>query len=145
MTAQARYERLRATAKRRGLRLTPQRDVLLRVLGAMPHHPTAEEVFRRVSKSLSSVSPATVYRNLQILAGAGVISPLERAGASVRYDPNPDEHHHFVCKQCGSVSDVYLLHVGYRVDVARSRLGAARVQSCELQLHGLCARCQDRM
>lgn len=139
-----RLARLKQLAARHGLRMTPQRVVLLSVLGRIPHHPTADEVYRRVQKILPSVSAATVYRNVQMLVRAGVISTLEQAGGAVRYDANPDEHHHFVCSRCGRVADVYLSSVDYTIDGPRSNLGRARVESCEVQLRGICPRCRRR-
>jgi Fe2+ or Zn2+ uptake regulation protein len=139
-----RVERLKALAARKGLRMTPQRAVLLSVLGRISHHPTADELYRRVKTVLPSVSPATVYRNVQILAQAGVISTLERAGDAVRYDPNPDEHHHFSCVRCGRTVDVYLSSVSYKIDGARSAVRGARIDSCKVQLQGLCPSCRGR-
>jgi Fur family peroxide stress response transcriptional regulator len=140
--AEERLARLREKALRQGLRMTPQRAVLLRVLARTPQHPTAEQLYRGVRRILPSVSPATVYRNVQMLAHAGVISTLERAGDAVRYDPNPDDHHHFTCIRCGEVIDIYLSSVEYRVDGGRSRLGTARIESYEVQFRGVCAPCR---
>lgn len=139
-----RVARLKTLAARRGLRMTPQRAVLLTVLGRSPGHPSADELYRRVRRGLPSVSPATVYRNLQALVRAGIIATLERAGSALRYDPNPDEHHHFVCERCGRVSDIYLAALEYAVDGRRSGLAGARIRSCEVQLHGRCRRCRGR-
>lgn len=137
-----RVARLKALAATRGLRMTPQRAVLLSVLGRMTHHPTSDELYRRVRKALPSVSPATVYRNVQVLVQANVISTLERAGGAVRYDPNPDEHHHFICRGCGRVVDVYLSAVDYRMDAGAAGLRGARIDSCEVQLRGVCPACR---
>lgn len=143
-TPAVRIARLKALAARHGLRMTPQRAVLLAALGRMSHHPTADELYRRVRKVLPSVSPATVYRNVQTLARARVITTLERAGDALRYDPNPDEHHHFICSRCGRVLDVYLSSVAYRFDAPGSGLRGAQIESCELQLRGICSRCRGR-
>lgn len=139
-----RVARLRARAAARRLRMTPQREVLLRILGETPHHPTAEELYRKVRKVLPSVSAATVYRNVQTLVDAGVLSVLERAGQAIRYDPNPEEHHHFVCERCGEVTDVYVARLDYALDHGRSGLGDADIRACAVQLHGICARCRAR-
>jgi Fur family peroxide stress response transcriptional regulator len=144
VTSEERIERLKALALRHGLRMTPQRAVLLSVLGRTPHHPTADELYRRVQKILPSVSPATVYRNVQTLVQAGVISTLERAGDALRYDPNPEEHHHFVCGRCGRIDDVYLSSVDYKVDAPRSGLSGAQIESCKVQLRGICPQCRSR-
>ena len=142
-SAEERLRRLTENASRQGLRMTPQRSVLLQVLSRAAHHPTAEQLYRGVRRVLPSVSPATVYRNVQMLAQAGVISTLECAGDALRYDPNPDDHHHFTCSHCGEVMDIYLSSVRYKVDGGRSRLGTARIESYEVQFRGRCSECRD--
>lgn len=137
----ARLARLRGQAEAAGLRMTPQRAVLLRALSQARTHPTADELYRQVRRELPSVSHATVYRNLQELVKAGLIAPLERAGAAVQYDANPDDHHHFICTRCGAVRDIYLKDVEYAIDSARPGDRPSRVDRVELQLHGICARC----
>lgn len=139
-----RYAALCRRARSRGLRMTPQRDVLLRVLSAMRHHPTADELCQGVRQTLPSISAATVYRNVQQLAAADVINRLERASDVIRYDANPTAHHHFVCTACGRVEDIYLDRVTYRIDRQRTAFRADSVTSCDVQLRGRCARCRSR-
>ncbi|MBI2821765.1 MAG: transcriptional repressor [Acidobacteria bacterium] len=114
---------------------------LLQALSRVSHHPTARELYRQVRRSLPSVSHATIYRNVQTLAAAGVLATLERAGEAIRYDANPQEHHHFICKRCSKVVDIYLTHADYSIDHHRSELSRARIEGCEIQLHGTCADC----
>jgi Fur family transcriptional regulator, peroxide stress response regulator len=138
-----RYAQLRQTCVARGLRLTPQRDVLLRVLSETMGHPTADDLFRKVRKVLPTISHATVYRNVQGLVRAGLIGTLERSGAAVQFEINPDHHHHFMCRHCGQVWDIYLDQVAVTLDRKRSRLTRFRIERRDVQLHGLCARCRD--
>lgn len=137
-----RHVDLREQSAKRGLRLTPQRDVLLRVLSEMSGHPTADDLVRRVRDVLPSVSHATVYRQLQELVRAGLIGVLERAGGAVQFELNPEPHHHFVCRGCGQVWDVYLAKIGVRVDRRRSHLAGFSIDRSEVKLHGLCDRCR---
>jgi Fur family peroxide stress response transcriptional regulator len=139
--AGVRFERLRDRAKSQGLRITPQREVLLRILALASHHPTADELYKRVLKRMPSVSPATVYRNVQTLVHFGVISVLDRAGGATRYDPNPEQHHHFVCNHCRKLFDVYLSTLEYGVNAERSPLDGARILGCQVQLQGVCSQC----
>lgn len=140
-TPAQRYARLREACRSHGLRMTPQRVALLRVLSRARGHSTVDRLSRGVRRLLPSVSPATVYRNAQQLVRAGVIAMLDRAGA-MQFDTNPDEHHHFVCDVCGVVRDVYLDRVSYRLNARRSPLTDSIVHGCEIQLRGRCARCQ---
>jgi Fe2+ or Zn2+ uptake regulation protein len=128
----------------RGLRLTPQRDFLLRALSETVGHPTADDLVKKIRKVLPTVSHATVYRNVQELVRAGLIGTLEHSGAAVQFELNPDHHHHFMCRGCGQVWDVYLDQVAVTLDRKRSRLTGFRIDRQDVQLHGLCARCRDR-
>jgi Fur family transcriptional regulator, peroxide stress response regulator len=142
LSATDRYEHLRRECAGRGLRLTPQRDVLLHVLSSTSGHPTADDLVRRVREVLPSVSHATVYRNVQELVRAGLVGMLERAGGAVQFEVNPDDHHHFVCRKCGEVWDVYLDEVDVRLNRRRSQLKGFQIDRREVQLHGLCASCR---
>lgn len=143
MAPEQRFRRLKDLSRTRGLRLTPQREALLRALGReADRHPTADELYRVVRRTMPSVSPATVYRNVQVLAQAGVISRFERAGGPVQYDANLEDHHHFVCRRCGKVANIYLSNLDYSLNRRRAPLAGARIESCELQLGGVCARCR---
>lgn len=139
--AATRYAHLRQACIEHGLRLTPQREVLLRVLSGATGHPTADDLVVAVRQVLPSVSHATVYRNVQELVRAGLIGTLERAGGAVQFEINPDDHHHFVCRRCEQVWDVYLDDFDVRVS-RRSSLKGFQVDRREVQLHGLCARCR---
>lgn len=137
-----RYTHLRAGCADRGLRLTPQREVLLRALSKAMGHPTADDMVKRVRKVLPTVSHATVYRNLQELVREGVIRTLEVSGTAVQFELNPDDHHHFVCHRCGHVWDVYLSNLDVRINTRLSELGGFQIDRRDVQLRGVCAGCR---
>ena len=139
-----RYTQLRERCVARGLRLTPQRDVLLHALSETTGHPTADDLVKKVRKVLPTVSHATVYRNVQELVRAGLIGTLARSGGAVQFEINPDYHHHFICQRCGQVWDVYLDQVAVTLDHKRSPLNGFRIDRRDVQLRGVCARCASR-
>jgi len=134
-------EKLVGLSKEKGLKLTPQRMVIFRILSESNQHVTVDEVYQRASVEYPMLSPATVYRNMEQMVDTGLLTHLELSGASMRYDTNLDEHHHFVCSTCGRVSDVYLDKVNYKLDESRSQLGNAKVNSLDLHLQGTCGEC----
>jgi Fur family peroxide stress response transcriptional regulator len=141
-TSTERYAHLRSGCADRGLRLTPQREVLLHVVSEAMGHPTADDMVRRVREVLPTVSHATVYRNLQELVREGLIGTLEVAGTAVQFEVNPDDHHHFVCHRCGHVWDVYLSSLELRINRRRTELEGFQVDRRDVQLHGVCADCR---
>ena len=137
-----RYTQLRTGCEDRGLRLTPQREVLLRVLSEAMGHPTADDMVQRVREVLPTVSHATVYRNLQELVREGLIRTLEVAGTAVQFEVNPDDHHHFVCRRCGNIWDVYLSSLDVRINRRRTEMDGFQVDRRDVQLHGVCSSCR---
>ena len=135
------FEVILDKARESGIRLTPQRMELLRVLSETTRHPTADDLYRHVKRILPSVTQATIHRNLQELVKAGLIAILERTGRPTQYDPTVDDHHHFVCRRCGRIFDVYLSHSEYRIDRRKSELGDASIDRFEIQFDGTCADC----
>ena len=88
----------------RGFRLTTPRQAVLEVVRSIKAHPTAEEVYRLVTRRAPGVSLGTVYRNLRLLVDAGLLGELP--GPRARFDANTRAHHHFTCLDCGRIADV---------------------------------------
>ncbi|HWB35618.1 MAG TPA: Fur family transcriptional regulator, partial [Rugosimonospora sp.] len=90
----------------RGLRVTRPRLAVLEVL-ASGGHLDVDEIATRVRARLDSVSTQAVYDVLSALARAGLARRIEPAGSPARYEARAgDNHHHVVCRGCGTVADV---------------------------------------
>ena len=90
----------------RGLKITPQRQCIFRILHGNATHPTAEVVYGAAVAEMPSISLRTVYQTLNDLAAMGELQHLDVGTGSHRFDPNLDDHHHLVCEGCGAVRDV---------------------------------------
>ena len=55
------------------MRMTSQREIILKELQNSRQHMSADELYERVKKIMPRISLATVYRNLETLSAAGVI------------------------------------------------------------------------
>ena len=69
-----------------GLRLTPQRELVLRALHDIEGLATAEEIHHLVQASASAVDISTVYRTLDLLSQFGFVAVLEGEDGQRRYD-----------------------------------------------------------
>ncbi len=128
-------------------RMTIQRKVILdelKKLNKLKIHPTADEVYALVKKHLPRISLATVYRNLELLARAGLIQAVEIPGQARRYDGSPEEHFHIVCSECGQIADVKLS--------SHHSLENSIIEDCGYEVHGyflefrgLCPKCKQKM
>lgn len=92
----------------RGFRLTPQREIVLRVLHDMEGHVTAEEIYGKVQALTSSVDISTVYRTLELLREFGLVASIDLDGGQRRYEllPSQRPHHHLRCRSCGKLITV---------------------------------------
>jgi Fe2+ or Zn2+ uptake regulation protein len=124
-----------------GLKLTTQRLAIVRELSHDVSHPTAQELFERLSPSLPTMSFATVYNTLGALVSAGLCAPKTFGPGPVRFDPNTEPHHHAICDRCGRVTDV-LPAEPHRPDGA-SGISGFTVRAVERIYRGVCAACRD--
>jgi Fe2+ or Zn2+ uptake regulation protein len=132
-------EELTAAFRANGLKITPQRQAVFRVLHGARTHPTAEAVHAAVVAEMPSVSLRTVYQVLNDLTAMGELAALDLGTGSTRFDPTADEHHHLVCTRCGAVRDVFLDDVA--VEVPAAQAGGFRLGRPEITFRGLCPDC----
>ena len=124
-----------------GLKVTPQRQLLFRLLHGSDSHPSAESLYVAASSEMPGISLRTVYQTLTDLAAMGELTALEVGTGAARFDPNGSEHHHLVCERCGAVRDVYL--DGVDVLQRTAELGGFQPTRTEVVLRGLCATCSQ--
>lgn len=89
-----------------GLKVTPQRLSILGALNGDRTHPSAETVYKKVSKRFPGMSFATVYNTLSALVAAGRIQELDIDPRQKRFDPETVRHDHFLCKICRKIYDL---------------------------------------
>ncbi|MFC4769810.1 Fur family transcriptional regulator [Effusibacillus consociatus] len=135
------FEETIAELRANGVRLTPQRQWILRYLKETHSHPTAEQVHHEVSKALGGISLATVYNTLHTLTKMGVIRELSYGDGSSRFDGNETEHAHLVCDQCGTVIDIESPEVEQILSPEATRNGF-NIRAYRLEFYGVCEDCQ---
>jgi Fe2+ or Zn2+ uptake regulation protein len=123
-----------------GLKVTPQRQCIFRILHDNPMHPTAEGVYVQAVAEMPTISLRTVYQTLNDLAEMGELQALDVGTGSARFDPNTDRHHHLVCERCGKVRDVYLDASSLRTPRGVKAQGF-QITSTEIVFRGLCDEC----
>ncbi len=129
--------------QQQGVRLTAQRAFILEDLFHHPGHRTADDVFRRVSERLPGLNRATVYRTLELLHGAGVVSAFPGPEGVTEFElvhSGGDVHHHLICRRCGAE---YTLD-GEPVERLKAEIcerTGFRADLSHMVVTGLCARC----
>ena len=124
-----------------GLAATHQRQVLYEVLQKMRGHPTPEEVYGRTKKRIPAISLATVYKNIHLFMETGVLKQLSIHHGSLRVELNNLPHHHLVCSQCKTITDIEARDLG-PLPALQGLPGDFLVQGYSMDVIGICAACQ---
>lgn len=124
--------------KQLNIKLTPQRIAILDYLEGNRSHPSAEEVYKHVSKQFPSMSFATVYNVLNTLAKQGLIKELFIDPDKKRFDPDIHYHHHLICIRCKKIIDV---EMEYQLDLPDTAVTGFKVLSNQIQFYGICSDC----
>jgi Fur family transcriptional regulator, peroxide stress response regulator len=130
---------LAADLHARGLRVTPQRQLIYSLLAAEPNHPTVEAVHSAVVAVQPTVSLRTVYQAMHDLEAMGEIRLVQVGDGRLRVDTRPERHAHLRCTGCGRLEDVDVDLTGLVLPVAQAR-GFA-VDRAEVIFSGRCATC----
>ena len=134
-------EKLRA----RGLRLTPQREMILSTLHEIKGLATVEEIYDRVQAITSAVDISTVYRTLDLLQAFDIVACIDAGDGQHRYEllGVHGPHIHLVCQSCGKVIGVDLEEAQPLAERFRARYGFA-ADLDHLSISGLCRACAER-
>lgn len=122
-----------------GFKVTPQRQMIFRLLHGNEVHPSAESVYAAARAEMPVISLRTVYQTLHDLEKMGEIQQLDVGTGASRFDPNTDAHHHLVCDACGMVRDLY---ADFEIAVPRGRAKGFTVKNAEVVFRGLCDTCK---
>lgn len=131
--------------RQRGYRRTPQRESIVGILWESEEPLTAREVHERVRGSFPHVSLDTVYRNLELLREAGLVSQINlQSRESARFEllRSGEHHHHLVCLQCGESVCLPACPVDLS-ELERRHAGDFVVTNHAFELYGYCKSCRS--
>lgn len=130
-----------------GARFTSARR---RIVGALSRAQGPRSAVELSVATERTVPVSSLYRNLSVLADAGVVSPHHGAGGLTRYELSEwlaGHHHHLVCTRCGQVDDV---DVGEQTEAALDSLARSagrafgfKTQGHSLEIEGECRSCVE--
>ena len=137
----SRYEYLIAKLRQRNFRMTPQRMALVRMIAASEGHPSAYQLYEQVKSHYPTMSPATVYKTLNLFKEMGEVFEIDLKDNS-RYDGNkPHPHPHVICVSCQKVIDGADEPVSNLLNAIESDSGYKIVRH-QIIFYGYCPDCQ---
>lgn len=132
-----------AKLKEKGYRITPQRRVIVEKIVQTAGLLTVAEIWKLVQDEYSDVGLDTIYRNINVLAEIGVLTPITGIGNdSTRYElAYANHHHHVVCIKCGQAVCIDYCPINQEfVDMLRVR-GYELIRH-NVELLGVCSECK---
>lgn len=122
------------------LRVTRPRLAVLSAVHAHPHSDT-DTIIGVVRSDLGDVSHQAVYDVLRALTIAGLVRRIQPSGTAARYESRVgDNHHHVVCRSCGTIADVDCA-VGDTPCLTASSDHGFTIDEAEVIYWGICPEC----
>jgi len=122
------------------LRVTRPRLAVLTAVYGHPHADT-DAIIDLVRGELSDVSRQAIYDVLRALTNAGLVRRIQPAGSAARYESRVgDNHHHVVCRTCGTIADADCA-VGEAPCLTASDDHGFAIDEAEVIYWGLCPDC----
>jgi Fur family ferric uptake transcriptional regulator len=129
--------------QQRGLRMTPQREMVLAALHVLDAPATADSIYHEVQTKSAAVDKATVYRTLELLQELELVRPVDLGDGVGRFELSQHEAHaHLLCIRCGQLSAIDIDALG---DLAQRLVSVCGFQPDleHLIIRGLCCACAD--
>jgi Fur family transcriptional regulator, ferric uptake regulator len=133
--------------RKRGHRITAQREIILQIFRELPHgnHLSAEELHVKLGERGSNVSLATAYRTLKLLSSLGLLRELDFAEGHKHYELKQDTlpHQHIICIGCNTTlefEDHFLEEAGQKIGARHN----FEVIDAQFKIFGLCPNCREQ-
>lgn len=125
------------------LKRSRQRDAILANLMHRTDHPTADMIYMDIRKEIPNISLGTVYRNLSLLADRGDILRLSLSDKAEHFDGTTAFHYHFVCHDCGNISDLPM-DCFTSLNQAAQEVFDGKITGHSALFHGTCHDCLNK-
>jgi Fur family peroxide stress response transcriptional regulator len=98
-------DRIIASLKDCGLKVTPQRIAVLDAVINLSNHPTAEKIIEYIKSNHPNIATGTVYKTLETLVTCNIIKKVKTDNDIMRYDAITERHHHLYCAGSDRIED----------------------------------------
>ena len=91
--------------RKKDLKFTSQRELILKAVFTGHRHFTADQLFEEVRRKDRTISRATVYRTLALLAEANLVEANDFDRGQLFYERKfgYEHHDHLICIDCGKI------------------------------------------
>ena len=125
------------------MKFSKQRELILNYILNSHEHLTADTIYADLKKDNPELSLGTVYRNLTKLTEIGAIKKVSLPNQVDKFDKNLDPHAHFICDECGSITDINIPGMDEFLDKVSDEDGIS-IRKYDLTLNGTCKKCMNK-
>jgi len=122
----------------KGLKVTPQRVVVLEAVIRLNIHPSADNVIEFIKVNHPNIATGTVYKTLETLVQRGIIKKIKTDNGIMRYDAVFEKHHHLYCSESDRIEDFYDNELNEILDdyLKKTKIPNFRIEDIKLQIVG---------
>jgi Fur family transcriptional regulator, peroxide stress response regulator len=118
-----------------GLKVTPQRMVVLGALYEMNNHPSADQVLEYIQRTQPHMGAGTVYNILEVFSQKGIIKRVKTGNGIQKFDAVSEKHHHIYCTDTEKIEDFYDAELSQILEEYFAKRGIQGFEIEELNLH----------
>ncbi|WP_297194043.1 Fur family transcriptional regulator [uncultured Campylobacter sp.] len=136
-------DKFKKILKEGGLKYTKQREIVLKILYNSDAHYTPEALYIEIKSKEPdlNVGIATVYRTLNLLEEAGMVTSISFGIAGKKFELATKPHHdHIICKNCGKIVE-FENPVIERQQALVAKEHKFKLTGHLMQLYGVCSDC----
>lgn len=134
-----------AYIRKKGLRMTRQRETVVETFLQREGHLSTDELFELVRKKDEGIGHATVFRTLKALTDCGLARETDLADGRTRFEHHyrHPQHHHIICVECNRAIEFFSpdLERVYERIVAEYDFEPVRYR---FQVLGVCNECKTQ-
>ncbi|MDP8263476.1 MAG: transcriptional repressor [Candidatus Ancaeobacter aquaticus] len=128
---------------KKGLRRTPQRELILKTFLGIEEHISIEELHTSVKEKDKAIGYTTVYRTMKMLRECGLCEEIDFGEGIMRYEHKyGHEHHdHLICVRCGDCIEV----TNPTIEIIQENMASEHnfiPARHVLEIFGTCEKCQ---
>jgi len=138
--------KIKEEIKRKGLKITMQKILILKKLLKMKNHPSAEKLIEEIKKEYSYINISTVYKLLNIFRKKGIVQEIPSFDDERHFDGNPIPHPHIICLKCKKIEDIDeidMKSIEKIINKIEKKKGYELI-SKNLIFLGICEKCKER-
>ncbi len=128
--------------RKKGVKVTPQRIALFKILSDKSLHPTIAEIYERTRADFPSMSLNTVYKTVRLFTELGFLSQFKSKDSTIRFEAKIKPHHHIICLKCRKISDVFDKSLD-SIKLSSSKKDDFDIVKHDVIFYGYCNNCKN--